>query len=124
MTTFQDGPAKGKTLMLRRAPRFLRVVEKNGKFDALDQLDDKPEPGENLFAYEITGRPGMMHIHKRGGGGWYPIANYRFIEPQPTDAEMRTIEAWHSWCMKEDDRRPFVESAAYAQSAVKEGSGH
>jgi hypothetical protein len=45
-----------------------------------------------------------MHIRcgkSRSGGnasGFYPIAKYKFREPQPTDAEMRTTEAWHAWC--------------------------
>ena len=38
MTTFQDGPAKGMTLMLKRTPVYLRVVCSLGKVDALDQL--------------------------------------------------------------------------------------
>ena len=80
MTTFQDGPAKGKILMLKRAARFLRVVvDGSGTVDALDQLDDQPGADEKIYAYEITARPGMMHIHQH-------------------------------WCMKEDDKRPFMES--------------
>lgn len=46
MTTFIDGPAKGQTLMLRRNPVYLIVTEENGKFDALDQLEDAPKPTE------------------------------------------------------------------------------
>jgi len=101
MTTFQDGPAKGQHLMLRRCARFLRVVEANGKWDALDQLHDEPRPEETLYAYEIVGEPGMMHLNAgRGRGGCYPIATYRLVANQPTDADMRTTEAWHAWCVK------------------------
>ncbi len=99
MTTFEDGPAKGQHLMLKRAARFLRVVEANGKWDALDQLFDTPEPTETLYAYEIIGPPGMCHLNcGRDGGSWYPIATYRFVKVQPADAEMRSTEAWGKWC--------------------------
>ena len=98
MTTFQDGPAKGQTLMLRRAARFLRVVEQGGKFDALDQISDKPQPLEKIYAYEIVGTAGMCHIRRTGGCGFYAMANYKLVEPQPSDAEMRETKAWHDWC--------------------------
>lgn len=102
MTTFQDGPAKGQRLMLRRAAHYLRVVESGGKFDALDQPDDQPEAGERLFAYEIVGEPSMCHIRASGGrGGSYPIATYRLVADQPADADMRTTQAWHSWCARQ-----------------------
>jgi hypothetical protein len=99
MTSFSDGPAKGQILELRRAPIFLRVTTlASGKCDALDQIDDKPMADEHLFAYRLTAKAGMMHIFRRGGGGgWQTIAEYRMHEPQPTDAEMRTTEAWRRW---------------------------
>lgn len=106
MTTFEDGPAKGQRLMLKRAAHFLRVVEANGKWDALDQPTDTPQPGEKLFAYEITGKPGMVHLNCGGGrGGSYPIATYRFLKEQPSDAEMRDAQAWGRWC--EQKSLPF-----------------
>ena len=99
MTTFEDGPAKGQHLMLKCAARFLRVVEANGTWDALDQPTDTPRPEEKLYAYEIAGQPGMCHLNcGRGRGGWYPIASYRFVKDQPPDAEMRSAEAWSRWC--------------------------
>lgn len=99
MTTFVDGPAKGQRLRLKRAARFLRVVEANGKWDALDQVTDSPRPEEKLYAYEITGQPGMMHVDAAGGrSGWYPIASYRIGTDQPADAEMRITEGWQQWC--------------------------
>lgn len=99
MTTFVDGPAKGKILQLRRAPYFLRVTEVHGNFDALDQLSDEPMRGETLYAYVILGAPGMIHINKRGcGGGFYPIAEYKFVELQPSDTEMRMTDLWSAWC--------------------------
>lgn len=48
MTRFTDGPAQGLVLMLRRAARFLRVVHDGKKFDALDQLNDRPRPEERI----------------------------------------------------------------------------
>ena len=99
MTRFNDGPAKGQNLMLKRAARFLRVVEENGKWDALDQREDTPKPTETIYAYTIVGEPGMSHIHASGGrGGFYTIANYRFVTPQPADSEMRDNNAWRTWC--------------------------
>ena len=101
MTTFQDGPAKGQSLMLSRAVMFLRVVELAGKFDALDQPDDKPAGGEKIYAYEIASTPRMCHIRASGGrGGFYPIVEYRFIQEQPADADMRTTERWRAWVMQ------------------------
>ena len=62
MTTFIDGPAKGQHLALKRAPRFLRVVVADGKWDALDQIEDEPRPGELVYAYEVHGPVGSCHI--------------------------------------------------------------
>jgi hypothetical protein len=100
MTAFEDGPAKGQTLMLHRAPRFLRVTEDNGKWDALDQLADTPRPNEKLFVYEIVGEPSWIHIYKRGpGSGFYTRASYRFVAQQPEDETMRHTPAWRDWCV-------------------------
>ena len=99
MTFFEDGPAKGQNLMLKRAPRFLRIVEACGKWDALDQLDDKPEPREKIFAYERSGERGTVHINQGSGrGGWYTIAAYRVLADQPDDTVMRNNERWRQWC--------------------------
>jgi len=64
--------------MLKRAPRFLRVVQGNdGEFDALDQVDDAPRDDERIVVYEINGKPAMVHVNMgRKGGGWYPVAEY------------------------------------------------
>ena len=100
MTKFQDGPAKGKTLMLKRAPLFLRVVEKGGEFDALDQLKDTPAPDEKLTAYVLTKKTGLVHINMgRKGGGWYPMAEYKLASVQPYDATMRAADKWRAWCL-------------------------
>lgn len=99
MTTFEDGPANGQTLMLKRAARFLRVVECAGKFDALDQPEDTPHSAETIYAYEVIEKPCMCHLNAGGGrGGFYPVAMYRFIPEQPSDADMRDTDKWAYWC--------------------------
>lgn len=102
MTTFEDGPAKGQTLMLHRAPLFLRAVHDavTGKWDALDQLGDTPKPTERIFCYVLTGPPSHCHIRSSGGrGGFYSVANYRAILPNPLPQEiMRDNKAWADWC--------------------------
>lgn len=98
MTTFQDGPAQGQRLMLKRAAMFLRVTECNGKWDALDQLNDRADHHEKLYAYRIVGVPGHCHINASGGrGGFYPVATYQFYDPQPTDSQMRDTGEWANW---------------------------
>jgi hypothetical protein len=105
MTRFQDGPAVGQTLMLKRALRFLRVVEANGKWDALDQPEDNPNSNEKLFAYEIVDKPGMMHINRgRHGSGFYPMACYRFVSAQPSDEQMRRPHLWSAWRKEQPER--------------------
>lgn len=106
MTHFEDGPAKDKTLMLKRAPRFLRVVDENGQFDALDQLDDAPRPDEKIYVYERVGKVGMIHINtgRKNQGGVFPMATYRFIENQPDDAVMRNRDQWQSYCRAKENQ--------------------
>ncbi len=100
MTHFEDGPAKGQTLMLKRTPFFLRVVEADGKWDALDQLNDRPLPEEKIYVYKRTGKPGMVHLNmgRKNHGGLFPMATYRVIDQQPRDADMRDNERWQRWC--------------------------
>jgi hypothetical protein len=106
MTSFQDGPAKGQNLNLQRTPRFLRVTEKLGSFDALDQLDDEPEWGDVLYAYEIIpGATATAHISMRGKGGrregrWIRMAIYSFLENQPEQEIMKHTALWQAWCLE------------------------
>lgn len=110
MTTFEDGPAKGQTLMLQRAPRFLRVTQHGATFDALDLMGDVPKPEEKLFVYEIVGEPGRIHINRSGGrGGFFSTGHYRFVSPQPADADMRNFEAWCRWCHRQAELLEPVE---------------
>lgn len=99
MTTFHDGPAHGKTLMLHRKPILLRVVIDNaGEIDALDALDDEPKAEESIYLYVIEKDAGMIHINRgRGKGGFYGIADYRFYAEQPADEDMRKRAKWEAW---------------------------
>lgn len=99
MTTFEDGPAKGQTLMLQRVPKFLRVVvDADGTWDALNQPEDTPKPTETLYAYEMVGEPGWCHLNRGGGrGGFYGIATYKFIAAQPPQETMRDWDQWQKW---------------------------
>ena len=108
MTRFEDGPAAGQTLMLKRVARFLRVTAviapesgKVSKWDALDQLGDSPRPDETLYAYEVFGEIGMAFVDGKNVHGCYPIANYRFVKEQPTQAIMMSTQGWHEWCLKQ-----------------------
>lgn len=102
MTTFEDGPAHKKPLLLQRSPLFLRVTESpDGKWDGLDQVEDTPNPEETLHAYRRDIVAGMVHLYFGGGkGGWYRMVSYRFVDPQPPDEDMRTNERWQAWCTR------------------------
>lgn len=110
MTRFMDGPAAGVTLMLRRAPFFLRAVQRPakpgwsdmGEWDALDQLDDRPSADETIVVYRL--RPSTqsrMHVCARGrgarAGGWYEGGEYEVVAQQPDDAVARDTDRWREW---------------------------
>lgn len=102
MTRFLNGPAEKQTLMLQRAPLFLRVTRDGDKWDALDQIEDTPRRGEQLFTYRRTGQAGFCHIQTAGkngrrGGGFYAMAEYSFTEVQPSDEIMRDAAKWQQW---------------------------
>lgn len=99
MTRFKQGPANDAVLSLKCSPLLLRVVERGGKFDALDQPEDTPAKDEKIYAYERIELLGSAHVNMgRGRGGFYPIATYQFIEAQPDDATMRHVNLWAEWC--------------------------
>lgn len=104
MSNFIDGPAKGVTLSLSRAPVFLRVVLANGKWDALDQLSDTPRPEEAIFVYRRKTDPITAHIDGRDPktgkrfANWMSIADYLFHHTQPDDKTLRDTAAWQAWC--------------------------
>lgn len=99
MTKFEDGPASGKVLALRRAPLLLRVVRdrETGAIDALDQLADEPKASEEVIVYVQTENRGMVHINRgRHGSGWFTIATYKLHEPQPDQVTVRGA-LWPAW---------------------------
>lgn len=114
MTRLIDGPAAGQTLMIHRAPFLLRVTMKNvkGKIkcDALDQPHDKPEPGETLFAYKWKSAPaGHVHVRMKGGGGFYPMAEYTYVREQPSQATMQSTARWQEWTHKPEFEAEYDE---------------
>lgn len=112
MTQFTDGPAAGVSLLLRRAPHFLRAVrDVKGEWDALDQLEDTPGAGETIVAYQMVGEPTWCHIRMRKGGGVYRGGQYRVIEPQPADDVLRSNARWREWA-NEQVQRFLAEGAA------------
>lgn len=103
MTTFDDGPAKGRTLSLRRAPWLLRVVRsKAGEWDALDQLDDTPKRGETIHVYRRVTEVNRYHLKASGkmkaASGFYEGAAYKALPIQPKPEEVWETEAWRTWC--------------------------
>lgn len=108
MTTFENGPAQGQTLELRRSPRFLRVCRSPDlKFDALDQVDDQAKPEEALIPYEIVGKPTHGFVRRSGGGGGaVSFATYRWIPDGPDDATMRDNDRWRAWCVERAKANP------------------
>lgn len=104
MAKFHGGPADGHMLLIRRAPRFLRVViDPAGKIDALDQLDDTPAAKETIHVYRIDGEATSCHMNfGRGKGGWYQLADYRWVGADVPDHEIRTDAAWHAWTREAD----------------------
>ena len=105
MTTFEDGPAKGQHLTLRRTPLLLRVTECDGNWDALNELVDRPAANEKLHAYVLKSNYGSAFIDGTKFRGRVEIASYRHIATgAPSNAEMRDEDLWHMWCVKNDPR--------------------
>jgi hypothetical protein len=112
MTTFQQGPAHGKTLMIRRVPFFLRVVVKvvtNGlEIDALDQIEDTPKADEQIHVYlrQPDAKPNQIHLKssKKGASGWFARGTYKLSPVQPAhDEYMRDAGLWQTWCKNRID---------------------
>lgn len=101
MAQFLDGPAAGVSLLLNRAPYFLRaVVDSKGNWDALDQGDDLPKPDETIYVYRIlVATASRFHLCSRGRGGvpsgWYTEGQYKLVELQPSQEILRRdFDAW------------------------------
>lgn len=97
-------------LSLKRTPKYLRftcsgsaVCSRN--WDALDQLDDQPRPGEQLVAAVLV-RRGSCHLDRvlngRRVGEWHQTAEYKRLEEQPADEVMRSAEKWQEWCSQKE----------------------
>lgn len=119
MTTFENGPAHGVTLMLQRSPYFLRVTYDGKHYDALDQLDDVAKPDEALYLYRITAAPSWCHIRAAKNAafksGRYSVAHYEFVETQPAAEIMRHNPAWVGWVEQQtDDQERWAEMLAPA----------
>jgi len=105
MSNFLDGPAAGVRLNLGRSPYFLRVVRTpDGKWDALDQLDDKPAENEEIHVYRIASEPMIAHVDGRDPktgkryGKWMSIADYVLHNKQPDNQTARNKVQWQEWC--------------------------
>lgn len=104
MIGFRGGPAEGLTLLLRRAPHYLRIVEgEDGALDALDQLDDAPRDDERVHVYVRPGEADPIHIHRGGAdgrwSGWTFIAMYVWIDVD--GSELRDADAWRAWVLSQ-----------------------
>lgn len=105
MIRFIDGPAAGQVLTLKRLPLMLRVVQDSltGKWDALDQLADVPNPSERIYVYRSWGEPSVAFVDYRGKGGRREgcrvlMGVYRFWPEQPTEEVLRSNPDWQAWC--------------------------
>jgi len=105
MTKFQDGPANGVVLLLRRSPLFLRVVHAEGSeaWDALDRTEDILKRNESVYVYKRIGQACRVHLNlgRKGGSGYYALVDYAWAEPQPDEGTMRDTEAWRAWAPAE-----------------------
>ncbi len=99
MTLFNDGPAEGVTLLLRRAPLYLRAVRApSGEWDALDLLDDRPEHNETIVAYVRVGEPTHLHVCVRPRSSRsFSGGSYTAVTPQPSDEVLRDQAQWQAW---------------------------
>lgn len=104
MTHFLDGPAKGKRLMLQRAPMFLRVTECGAEFDALDLWNDSARPEEKLHCYRLFENNGVAFVDGSKFRGRCTIASYRLFPDPPEDAVMRDNGAWTKWATETGTR--------------------
>lgn len=91
---FEDGPAEeAPMLLLHRCPLYLRVVRGiDGKWDALDQLDDDPDLGETIYIYRRNStRAGHIKGRTRGTSG--PMFSYCHTE----DIDPKGMEDRDAW---------------------------
>lgn len=91
-----DGPGQGQKFFAQRAPVLLRVVlNYDGRWDVLDQLEDEPTAQEEIFVYHQSS---WMHVraNKRSDSGTYyeythwPIDNIQ-------KSTLRYNDRWRTW---------------------------
>lgn len=128
MTKFLDGPAAGVTLMLHRAPHYLRAVRNAaGVWDALDQLGDEPKSNETIVVYEMASGPTRIHLQRRERGhrvcGWFEGGDYSLVEPQPADDAVRSTTAWRAWVAAQAKARFGMDVAEDGTVATPEANG-
>lgn len=92
-------------LSLKRIPTYLRFTCKgfsscSRNWDALDQIDDRPETGETIIVGRI-GKKGSMHLDRtvngRRVGEWYQTADYDPVADQPPQEVLRDNTKWAEW---------------------------
>ena len=118
MTSFKDGPAQGKCLMLSRSPFFLRVVKDGREIDALDKLEDVAKPNEEIFLYyRISIADCAVFIDGRKNGkrwSWNGRpATYALWQefPEPDDATLRDNERFKAWCLLVAQKKASLDAA-------------
>lgn len=92
-----DGPAKGKTFAIRRAPLMLRLVhdEERDAWDALDQIEDKPNTHEKVYVYKRE--PNTWSFVCVRPGGRYETGLYRHVPFDGDEAVLYETSAWQEW---------------------------
>jgi hypothetical protein len=117
---FLNGPAVGVFLQLRRAPLYLRVtMNRDRKWDALDQPDDMPGGDEVVIAHRRVSEVGTCHVdytdkQGRRRGAWYVSADYVLCETQPLDEVLRDKDRWAEWATAEHAREQAAKEEPHA----------
>jgi hypothetical protein len=89
---------------------MLRVTEKilpeSGKhrFDALNEVGDRPTPDEKLYVYIMSKHHGSAFVDGSKFHGRVSICSYKLAPNQPADSVMRYQKAWEEWCIMNDPR--------------------
>mgnify|MGYP000626702823 CR=1 FL=1 len=97
------GGIRGKGLLLKRQPRFLRFVITGTDWetlDALDQLGDTPRDGEYVIAAEKRDESSVHFSGYRDGkraGWWERTATYQSVPDQPPQDVLRDTDRWRAW---------------------------
>ncbi len=92
-------------LSLERAPKFLRFVLTDARWetlDALDQPDDVSKPEEKCYAAEQVDSSNVHVDGYRNGkrfGEWHKTATYKLVDEQPSQDVMGDYEQWKAWCI-------------------------